>query len=131
MSYKQKSRGLPYVQKIDFDNNSKRIRRKSPKLCSECKETNDCVKLVSSKMGRIEEIINNFDKNFSIKNVAQFSKFNAKFTLNNIPCELECNLSNFTLENLKKLVNITTQICNNNNNPSDKNSSNESSDYFE
>src|SRR5436853_3760155 len=120
MSYKQKSRGLPYVQKIDFDNNSKRIRRKSSKICTECKETNDCVKLVSSKMDRIEEISSNFDKNFSIKNVAQFSKFNAKFTLNNIPCELEYNLTNFTLENLKKLVIITTQICNNNNSPSDK-----------
>ena len=128
MSYKQKSRGLPYVQKINLDNN-KRIRRKPPKLCSDCRETSDCVKLISGKLDRIEEIVNNFGKNFPNQSI-EFSKFNAKFTLNNIPCELEYNLSDFNLEDLQKLVIITTQIFNNNSNSSstssNKDGSNES-----
>src|SRR5205814_4146263 len=96
LPYVQKSRG-PYMQKINLDNN-KRIRRKPPKLCSDCKETNDCIlKLVSGRLDRIEEIINNFDKNLSNQSTAEFSKFNAKFTMNNVPCELEYNLSDFNL----------------------------------
>ena len=123
MSYKQKSRRHPNV---NLDNN-KRI---PPKPCSE--ETNDYVsKLVSGKLDRIEEIINNFDKNLSNQSTAEFSKFNAKFTLNNVPCELEYDLSNFTLENLQKLVMFTTQNCNNsNNNPSSISSSASLVDYL-
>ena len=64
---------------------------------------------MSNKLSRIEEAVHNFDRNISGKNNSQYSKFNAKFTLNNIPCKLEYDLSNFTLENLQKLVNITTQ----------------------
>ena len=113
MSYKQKSREHPYVQEINLDNN-KRI---PPKPCSDCKETIDCVlKLVSGKLDRIEEIINNFDKNLSSQNTAEFSKFNAKFTLNNVPCELEYDLSNFNLEDLQKLAILTAQVCNNSSN---------------
>src|SRR5438552_2568238 len=107
MSYKQKSRGLPNVQTINLDNNKKI----PPKPCSE--ETNDYVsKLVSGKLDRIEEIINNFDKNLSNQSTAEFFKFNAKFTLNNVPCELEYDLSNFNFENLQKLAILTTQVCN-------------------
>ena len=111
MSYKL------YVQKINLDNN-KRVRRKQPKLCPDCKEINDCVKLISGKLDRIEEIVNNFGKNFPNQSIAEFSKFNAKFTLNNVPCELEYNLTNFNLEDLQKLAILTTQVCNNNNNSS-------------
>ena len=49
----------------------------------------------------------------NIKN-NKFSMFNAKFTLNNVPCELEYDLSKFNLENLQKLVIFTTQKFNNN-----------------
>src|SRR2546421_552921 len=105
MSYKQKSRRHP---NINLDNN-KRI---PPKPCS--KETNDYVlKLVSGRLDRIEEIINNFDKNLSNKSTAEFSKFNAKFTMNNVPCELEYNLSDFNLEDLQKLSILTTKVCSN------------------
>src|SRR5271163_3056091 len=110
MSYKKRTRKTPsYVQKISFDTfdstgcSNRRIRKK-PKLCPDCIETNDCVKLLSSKVNRIEEIINNFDKNLQKKNTTQFSKFNARFTLNSVPCELEYDLSNFSLENLQKLA---------------------------
>jgi len=118
MPNKQKSRGQPYVQKIRLGNDNKRIRRKSPKHCPDCKETSGCVKLMSDKLSRIEEAVHNFDRNVSGKNNSQhsqYSKFNAKFTLNNIPCELEHDLSNFSFENLQKLLIITTQICNINN----------------
>ena len=48
MSYKQKSREQPYVQKINLDNNE---RIPPPKPCPDCKETSDCVlKLVSGKL---------------------------------------------------------------------------------
>ena len=85
-------------------------------MCPDCKETKDCIKLISSKVNRIEEIVNNFDANLPKWETNQFAIFKAKFTLNNIPCELEYDLSNFTLENLQKLVMFTTQNCNNNNN---------------
>ncbi|CAB4428391.1 unnamed protein product [Rhizophagus irregularis] len=127
MSHKQ-SRTHPYIQKINLDN-SKRIRRKPQKLCYNCKETIDCVKLVSNKVNKIEEIVNNF-KNIK-KKPEKFSKFNAKFTLNNVPCELEYDLSSFTLENLQKLVAITTQFYNpnspSNNSPSSNSPSSNSS----
>ena len=130
MSYKKKSREQSYVQKINLDNNE---RITPPKPCPDCKETNDCVlKLVSGRLDRIEEIINNFDKNLSNQSTAEFSKFNAKFTLNNVPCELEYNLSNFNLEDLQKLAILTAQICNNSSNSSstssNKDGSNESDD---
>ncbi|CAB4481402.1 hypothetical protein RhiirA1_454023 [Rhizophagus irregularis] len=132
MSHKQ-SRTHPYIQKINLDN-SKRIRRKPQKLCYNCKETIDCVKLVSNKVNKIEEIVNNF-KNIK-KKPEKLSKFNTKFTLNNVPCELEYDLSSFTLENLQKLVAITTQFYNpnspSNNSPSSNSpsSNSPSSDDF-
>src|SRR6266516_2231649 len=112
----EQTRRTPYVQKINLSNNNMRTRRKPPKLCPDCKETNDCIKLFSNKVNKIEETVNNFYKNLRKKETRQVSIFNAKFTLNNIPCELEYDLSNFTLENLQKLVIFTTQNCNNNNN---------------
>src|ERR1700722_173034 len=102
MSHNQ-IRTQPYIKKVNFDNSSKRITKKPPKLCPDCKETNDCVNLFSNKINRIEEIIDNF-KNLPEKKLDKLSTFNTKFTLNNIPCELEYDLSNFTLENLQKLV---------------------------
>ncbi|CAB4428413.1 unnamed protein product [Rhizophagus irregularis] len=108
---------------------AKRIRRKPQKLCYNCKETIDCVKLVSNKVNKIEEIVNNF-KNLQ-KKPEKLSKFNAKFTLNNVPCELEYDLSSFTLENLQKLVAITTQFYNPNSPSNNSPSSNSpSSDDF-
>jgi hypothetical protein len=115
MSHKVRTRGtVPYVQKIVLNSNNKRIRRKPPKLCPDCKETSDCVKTVSSKINKIEEIVNNFPTNLPKKN-QQFSTFNAKFTLNNVPCEVEYDLSKFSLDNLQKLVIFTTQNCYNSN----------------
>ena len=109
MSNKQRTRRL--------DNNNKRIRKRPSSHCLDCKETSDCVNLISNKINRIEEIINNFDKNLQKKNPIQFSIFNAKFTLNNVPCELEHDLSKFSLEHLQKLGRIvTTQIYNIENN---------------
>ncbi|PKY24048.1 hypothetical protein RhiirB3_438464 [Rhizophagus irregularis] len=71
---------IPYVQKINLSN--MRTRRKSQKLCPDCKETNDC--------NKIEEVIDNFHENPIKRNkVNQFSIFNAKFTLNN---ELESKI---------------------------------------
>ncbi|PKY46828.1 hypothetical protein RhiirA4_543584 [Rhizophagus irregularis] len=54
MSNKIRTRGSrgtpPYVQKIVLNsNNNRRVRRKPPKLCPDCKETSDCVKIFSSK----------------------------------------------------------------------------------
>ncbi|RIA95189.1 hypothetical protein C1645_817035 [Glomus cerebriforme] len=85
MSHKQRRSQQPYIQKINLDNNSKIIRKKPPKFCPDCKETSDCVKLFSNKVNRIEEIVDNF-KNLPKKKIDNASKFNAKFTLNNIPC---------------------------------------------
>ena len=49
----------PYcIQKINLNN--KRIKRKPPKLCPDCKETSDCVKQVSNKVDRIEKAVNDF-----------------------------------------------------------------------
>src|SRR5581483_10618890 len=85
-SNKQRARGSsqPYVQKIDLGNN-RRIRRKTPKLCPECKETSNYIKLFSSKINKIEELSPR-------KDTRKYSLFNAKFTLNNVPCELECTI---------------------------------------
>ena len=108
-NYEQKARMVPYVRKIQLTNNNNRqSRRKPPKLCPDCKDTNNCVKLLSSKVNRIEEIVNDFHKNLPRQKVENFSLYSAKFTVNNVPCELEYDLSNFTLEELQKLVNFTT-----------------------
>jgi hypothetical protein len=69
-------------------------------------------------LDRIEGIVNNL-KNPQKKKSDKLSKFNAKFTLNNVPCELEYDLSSFTLENLQKLVVITTQFYDPNSSSSD------------
>jgi hypothetical protein len=102
-----------YVQKFKLCNtdNRRTIKRKTSKLCLDCKETNDSIKILSSKMSKIEEIIDDLEKNRQKKKIVNFSTFNAKFTLNNVPCELEYDLSKFTLENLQKLVIITTKNC--------------------
>ncbi|RIA95181.1 hypothetical protein C1645_817027 [Glomus cerebriforme] len=113
-NYEQRTRGTPYVQKINLSDNNKRIRRNPPKLCPDCKETNDCVKSLSNRVNKIEEIVDNL-KNLPKKKPEKLSIFHAKFTLNNIPCELEYDLSNFSLENLHKLVIFTTQNCNSKN----------------
>src|ERR1043165_5804143 len=114
-SYEQKARMMPYVKKIQLINNDKRSRRKPPKLCPDCKDTNNCVKLFSSKVNRIEEIVNDFYKNLPVQRTEQFSLYSAKFTINNVPCELEYDLTNFTIEELQKLVDLTTQNFNINN----------------
>src|SRR2546423_9274859 len=101
MSSKKRTYVAPYyIQKIDLGNNNRKPRRNTPKLCSDCKETNDCTKLFSSHVNRIEEIICDFCKRLPKK---EPSLFNVKFALNNIPCELEYDLSRFTFENLQKL----------------------------
>ncbi|RIA95170.1 hypothetical protein C1645_817009 [Glomus cerebriforme] len=110
--YETRMRGAPYqVQKINLNGNIK-TRRNPPKMCPDCKETNDCVKLFSNKVNKIEQVVNDFYKNCSKKRIDNFSIFNTKFTLNNVPCELEYDLSKFSLENLQKLVIFTTQNCN-------------------
>ncbi|CAB4390475.1 hypothetical protein RhiirA5_495027 [Rhizophagus irregularis] len=93
-----------YVQKIKL-NNSKRVRKRPPKLCPDCKDTSNCVKTFSDKVSKFEKIIDKF-KNLPKREVDKISKFNAKFKLNNIPCEVEYDLSQFTLENLQKLANF-------------------------
>src|ERR1700743_2172851 len=101
-NYGQETRGTPpYVQKIRLDNDACRIKkRKPPKVCPDCKETNDSVKLFSSKVDKIEEAIGNFKKSLKKNNNRQSSVFNTKFRLNNVLCELEYDLAEFSLENL-------------------------------
>ena len=69
MSSKKRTYGTPYyVQKIDLSNDIKKtIRRRPSKSCPDCKETNDCIKLFSNGVNGIEEVINNFYKNFPKK----------------------------------------------------------------
>ncbi|RIA95167.1 hypothetical protein C1645_817005 [Glomus cerebriforme] len=106
------TRGAPYqVQKINLNSNIK-TRRNPPKMCPDCKETNDCVKLFSNQVNKIEQTVNDFYKRFPKKQIDNFSIFNVKFTLNDVPCELDYDLSKFNLENLQKLVIFTTQNCN-------------------
>ncbi|CAG8629447.1 hypothetical protein GLOIN_2v1820257 [Rhizophagus irregularis DAOM 181602=DAOM 197198] len=98
----------PY-KKIRLDSGGKRIKKKPPKHCQNCKETNDCVKLFLNKINRLEEIVDNFRKNLP-KKTNKISIFCAKFTLNSVHCELEYDLSCFTLENLLILqLKIATQ----------------------
>ncbi|CAB4481421.1 hypothetical protein RhiirA5_360193 [Rhizophagus irregularis] len=119
MSSRSHIRGTPYAQKINSNNhNGRTTKRSSSKLCPNCNETKDCVKLFSNKVKRIEEIINNY-KNFPKKNTNQ-SLFMSNFTLNNKPYKSEYDLSNFTLENLQNLVIFITQNCNNDNKTSCK-----------
>ena len=109
-NYEQKARMVPCVRKIQLiNNNNRQSRRKPSKLCPDCKDTNNCVKLLLSKVGRIEEIVDNFYRN--LPRQKEFSLYRAKFTVNNVPCELEYDLSNFTLE---ELVNFTTTHKNDN-----------------
>jgi hypothetical protein len=103
----------PLVQKIKLSNNNKRTRRKPSKPCPDCKEANDYIKLLSNKVGRIEEIVDNFKNLPRNKPDNKLSMFNAKFSIDNVPCELEYDLSNFTLENLQKLAIFTTPNCKN------------------
>src|SRR2546421_9503293 len=102
-----------YVQKINLGNNNRRTRSK-PKLCPNCKDTSNCVKLFSNKINKIEGIVNDL-KNLPQRKADKFSVFKTRFTLNNVPCELEYNLSKFALEDLQKLVIFTTPNCNDNN----------------
>ncbi|GES95503.1 hypothetical protein GLOIN_2v1648644 [Rhizophagus clarus] len=93
-----------YFQKLKL-NNSKRVRKKPPKLCPDCKDTSECIKTFSNKVSSIEESIDKF-RNLPKRKIDKISKFNAKFKLNNIPCEVEYDLSRFTLESLQKLANF-------------------------
>ncbi|PKC02487.1 hypothetical protein RhiirA5_425150 [Rhizophagus irregularis] len=70
-----------------------------PSICSDCKETSDSVKLVSSKVNKLEGITDNFYENpIKMNKNNQFSIFNnAKFTLNN---------AKSTLEQLRKILHI-------------------------
>ncbi|RIA95195.1 hypothetical protein C1645_734242 [Glomus cerebriforme] len=61
-NYEQKTHITPYVQKINLCNN-KRIRKKPPKLCPDCKETNDYVKSLSLRVNKIEEIVGMSENN--------------------------------------------------------------------
>src|ERR1043165_2214084 len=120
MNYEQGTRMTPYVQKIQLNSNKKnerRSRRKPPKPCADCKHTSNNVKFLSSKINRIEELVHDISKILPKK--TEFSIYNAKFTLNNVPCELECDLTSFTLEEIQSLVNFTTR--NFNNPPSNRN----------
>src|SRR5581483_10845635 len=114
-SYESRTRKIPYARKINLTNN-KKPKKRPPKLCPDCVETTNCINLLSNKVNKIEEILNGYYKNFPKRKTENLSAFNVKFTLNNIPCELEYDLSNFTLENLQKLVIFTTQHCTNNKN---------------
>ncbi|CAB4428328.1 unnamed protein product [Rhizophagus irregularis] len=100
-----------YVQKINLNNHNGRTKRRPRKLCQNRIETNDYVNIFSRRVNRVEEIVDNF-KNHSKKKSVRPSIFNAKFTLNNVPCELEYDLSKFSLEDLQKLVIFKTS-CNN------------------
>jgi hypothetical protein len=53
-------------------------------------------------------------KNLPKRKIDKISKFNAKFKLNNIPCEVEYDLSHFTLENLQNLANFMVPPSNKN-----------------
>ena len=98
-----------YVRKFNLGNNHRRTRNK-PKLCADCKEASNYVQLFSNKLNKIEGIVNNL-KNLPQKKTDQFSIFKTSFILNNVPCELEYNLSSFALEDLQKLVIFTTPNC--------------------
>ncbi|CAB5370634.1 unnamed protein product [Rhizophagus irregularis] len=78
-------------KKIRIDSGGKRIKKKPPKHCQNCKETNDCVKLFLNKTNRLEGIVGNFRKNLP-KKTNKISVFRAKFTLNSVPCKLEYDL---------------------------------------
>jgi hypothetical protein len=119
---------MSYIRKIDLGNNNKRTRNKK-KLCPDCKESNDYVNLFSNKISKIEGIVDELRTNLPSKKINQFSIFNAKFTLNNVPCELEYNLSKFSLEDLQKLVIFTTPNCNNKYSSSNENNECDSSEY--
>ncbi|CAI2168026.1 8403_t:CDS:1 [Funneliformis geosporum] len=114
-SYEQKSRMRPYVRKFNLLENNRQTKKKPPKFCPDCKETCNCVKLFSGKIHRIEEVVDNIYNGFPKKKAEKYSIFNAKFSINDVPFELEYDLTNFTLEELQKLANWTIQDFNNNN----------------
>ncbi|CAB4390442.1 unnamed protein product [Rhizophagus irregularis] len=122
---------MSYIRKIDLGNDNKRTRNKKNSLCPSCTETNDYVNLFSKKINQIEEIVDKLRKNSNLpsKKADQFLIFNAKFTLNNVPCELEYNLSKFSLEDLQKLVIVTTPNCNNKYPSSNTSNESDSSEY--
>ncbi|CAB4481378.1 hypothetical protein RhiirA5_355489 [Rhizophagus irregularis] len=123
---------MSYIRKIDLCNDNKRTRNKKNSLvCPSCIETNDYFNLFSKKINQIEEIVDKLRKNSNLpsKKADQFSIFNAKFTLNNVPCELEYNLSKFSLEDLQKLVIVTTPNCNNKYPSSNTSNESDSSEY--
>ncbi|CAB4390503.1 unnamed protein product [Rhizophagus irregularis] len=124
--HEAKTRRESYVQKIDLNLSTKKTKR-NPKFCPNCEVTTDCINLFSNKLNRIEEVVNNY-KNFPKNKTEKISVFNAKFTLNNVPCELEYDLSNFTLENLQKLASFITQNCNNNDISNNNGNSSEKTD---
>ncbi|CAI2168024.1 8402_t:CDS:1 [Funneliformis geosporum] len=113
-NYEHKSRMSQYVQKINLNNTNRKTRKKPPKLCPECKETNNCVKTFAGKINKIEEVVDNYYKNTPKKNTVKFSMFNAKFTINEVPCEIEYDLSCFTFDELQNLVKLTTNDFNKN-----------------
>ncbi|GES75972.1 hypothetical protein GLOIN_2v1779532 [Rhizophagus clarus] len=108
-------------QKTRLNSNSIRTRKKPPKPCPDCKETKECVDFLSNKINRLEELVNNIHKILHKKNTKKISVFHSKFMLNGIPCELVYDLSYFSLVDLQKLANFTTENCNNKNNTSGKN----------
>ncbi|PKY46830.1 hypothetical protein RhiirA4_402859 [Rhizophagus irregularis] len=122
---------MSYIRKIDLGNDNKRTRNKKKSHCPSCIETNDNINLFSKKINQIEEIVDKLRKNSNLqsKKADQFSIFNAKFTLNNVPCELEYNLSKFSLEDLQKLVIVTTSNCNNKYPSSNTSNESDSSEY--
>lgn len=103
----------PYSQKVNLKDNSDKRKKLAFERCFSCKETNKAINFLASKVDRVEKIVKNLE-DISSKNKTKndFSKFSINFCLNNIPCELEYNLSSFSLENLQKLAVFTVQIIN-------------------
>ncbi|CAG8578845.1 5844_t:CDS:2 [Funneliformis caledonium] len=111
-NYKKKPIMIPYVRKINLTDDNKRTKRKPPKLCPDCNESDNFNKLFSNKFNRIEEMVANIYNNLQKKKTENFSIYNEKFTLNNVPCEIEYDLKNFTLQELEKLGKFTIKNSN-------------------
>ncbi|CAG8442867.1 4056_t:CDS:2 [Funneliformis mosseae] len=103
---------IPYVRKINLTDDNKRTKRKPPKLCPDCNESDNFNKLFSNKFNRIEEMVANIYNNLQKKKTENFSIYNEKFNLNNVPCEIEYDLKNFTLQELEKLGKFTIKNSN-------------------
>jgi len=81
MSSKKRTYEAPYhIQKINPGNANRRVRKKPPMPCHECKETSNCIKLFSNNINQIEKTIDNFFIDLP-KKVEQPSMFNMKFTI--------------------------------------------------